>query len=41
MEPLFCIDAFNKSVFSSEASVELPDINRWTHSGSDREAILP
>ena len=37
---VYFIDAFNKLVCSSEASVELPNINRSTNSGSEREAIL-
>lgn len=35
------IDAFDKLAFSSEVSVELPNMNRSTNSGSEREAILP
>ena len=31
------IDAFDKLAFSSEVSVELPNMNRSTNSGSERE----
>lgn len=37
---MYFIDAFNKLACSSEVIVEIPNINRSTNSGSEREAIL-
>ena len=37
----YFIDASNKLVFSSEVSVEFPNINELTNSGSKGKTILP